>query len=39
MVGVFTDELAMEEKFSLHISVGRAGMSGWKPREADFKSS
>lgn len=39
VVGGFTDELIMEEKFSLCISVGRAGMSGWKPREADFKSS
>lgn len=34
MVGGFTDELIMEEKCGLHISGGRVGISGWKPREA-----
>lgn len=34
VVGGFTDKLIMEGKCGLHISGGRAGVSGWKPREA-----
>lgn len=38
VVDGFTDELVMKEKVGLHMSGGRAGISGWSHREANFKS-